>query len=102
MGWIRLGRGGLFSIEPYKTDLNMFKHCKLNDQRHCASCNKELPKGTHAYGKDWVRICLNCEDKLFDEGIRALKEVIKEIKDARKYHELNKEQWENENALAKL
>jgi len=107
MGWIDTSfnykdKTRSLIIKPYKTDLGFFKIVKLRFKQTCCICGKPLYPKTYCYGNGWNRLCLNCGYEFTEKGIKAFKDIIKDIKKTKKQHEKNKDNWEAENTLANL
>ena len=89
-------------FHPYQTDLNIFQIVKTKCSNTCTVCRKSLPPKSYVYGKDWVRLCLDCGNKFNKQGIKEFEKIIEMIKTTQKEHSKNKTEWEANNILAKL
>jgi len=103
MGWFNIRWGTReICITPYKSDMDIFKIVKLKTTNMCSCCEKKLNIGTHVFGTQWVRLCINCGQKFNDKAIKEFKDIVKMIKKVKKEVIKNKDKYDAENIVASL
>jgi len=107
MGWVttefdNTTRSFNVVLKPYKSDMDVFKIVKTRHPQNCANCGKRIPSKSFCYGREWIRLCLDCGKEFIEVGIKTFEEITKSIKESQEEHKKKEKDWEATNVLAKL
>lgn len=99
MGFINYGG----NIDIYGTDKACVKLCTTRKDMSCSICKAKLPKGSKVLSKDgWLKFCLDCQPKLFENIREELHRFDDIMKDTEADLKINMEKYRTQNIVSSI